>query len=95
MRYVLTFNGFTGVSVAYNKPYTPPSNPVLPNRGSNGAAAVIRVQNPSLSKVKLILSGGARYFEDDGIELFPIGPVRVPRALVSTQTLYGSYGSIL
>lgn len=68
---------------------------MLPKRGSNGAAAVILVQNPSLSNVNDMLSGGAKYFDGVEVALLPIGPVLVPRALVSIHTLYGSYGSIL
>ena len=81
---VLTFSGFSGVSVAYKSPYTPPRRPVLPSRGSNGAANVIRVQNPSLSNVKDMVSGGARYMDGEiGAALLPMAPVLVPLALVS------------
>lgn len=48
-----------GVPVAYRRPYTPPSPPVLPRRGSRTTAAVRRRQYPSSSKVKLTPSGGA------------------------------------
>ena len=54
--------------------------------------------NPSASKVKLMHSGGDSNFALcilAGRAFAPIGPMRVPFALVSTHTRKGSYGSTL
>ena len=76
--------GYSGWLEAYNKPATPPKPPTLEACGSVGsrtALAVMRVQYPLSSKVKLQASGG------------PLMLSLFKEARTSTQTPYRSYGS--